>query len=94
MNFRAEVYAEAKNHALAVEWIKKVEATSSLKDLINPKSITGKDFSDHEELDLMMAADLNWCHDKQTHFQKRIRVKEQKARQGNRVLKLLHRAED
>ena len=35
-----------------------IEATSSLKDLINPKSITGKDFSDYEELYLMMAAEL------------------------------------
>ena len=40
-----------------------IEATSSLKDLINPKSITGKDFSDCEELDLMMAAELKWCYD-------------------------------
>ena len=31
-----------------------IEATSSLKDLINPKSITRKDFSGFEELDLMM----------------------------------------
>ena len=37
-----------------------IEATSSLKDLINPKSITGNDFSDCEELDLMMAAELTW----------------------------------
>ena len=40
-----------------------IEATSSLKDLINPKSITGKDVSDYEELDLMMAADLKWYYD-------------------------------
>ena len=35
-----------------------IEATSSLKDLINPKSIAGKDFSDYEELDLTMAAEI------------------------------------
>ena len=58
MNFRAEIYAEGKNLALVLQWIKKIEAASSLKDLINPKSITGKDFSDDEELDLMMAAEL------------------------------------
>ena len=40
-----------------------IEATSSLKDLINPKSITEKHFSDCEELDLMMAAELKWCYD-------------------------------
>ena len=37
-----------------------IEAICSLKDLINSKSITGKDFSDYEELDLMMAAELKW----------------------------------
>ena len=63
MNFRAEVDAEAKNLALVLQWIKIIEATSSLKDLINPKSITGKDFSDDGELDLMMAGDLKRSYD-------------------------------
>ena len=58
VNFQVEVCAKAKNLALALQWIKKIEATSSLKDLINTKSITGEDFSDYEELDLMMAAEL------------------------------------
>ena len=40
-----------------------IEASSSLKDFINLKSITGRDFSDYEELDLMMAAELKWCYD-------------------------------
>ena len=40
-----------------------IEATSSLKDIINPKSITKKDFSDCEELYLMMGAELKWCYD-------------------------------
>ena len=40
-----------------------IEATSSLKDLINPKSITGQDSSDDEELDFMMAAELKRCYD-------------------------------
>ena len=47
------------------------QAAKSLKDLINPKSITVKDFSDYEELDLMMAADLRRCYDKYPYFQKR-----------------------
>ena len=63
VNFQVEVCAKAKNLALVLQWIKKIEATSSLKDLVNPKSITGKDFSDYEELDLMMAAELTWCSD-------------------------------
>ena len=41
----------------------RVEATSSPKDLTNPKSITRKDFSDYKELDLMMAAKVKWCYD-------------------------------
>ena len=63
LHFRAEVCAKAKNPALALQWIKEIEATSSLKDVINPKSITEKDFLDFEELDLMMAAELKWCYD-------------------------------
>ena len=30
---------------------------------INPKSVARKDFSDNEELDLMVAAELTWCFD-------------------------------
>ena len=51
-----------ESHA-RIAWIKEVDAAKSLKDLINPKSITGKDFSDFEELDLMMATELKWCYD-------------------------------
>ena len=40
-----------------------IEETDSLKDFINPKSTTGKDFSDYEELDLVMAAELKWCYE-------------------------------
>ena len=57
MNFHVEVCAEANNLALVLQWIKRS------KDLINPKSITGKDISDYEELDLMMEAELKWCYD-------------------------------
>ena len=84
VNFRAEICPKAKNLALALQWIKEIEAASSLKDLINPKSITGKDFSDCEELDLTMAAELERCSDKYPHFQKRIRVEEQRAQEDNR----------
>ena len=87
MNIRAEVFAEAKNLALVLQWIKKIEAASSLEDLVNPKSITGKDFYDYEELDLMMAAELKWCYDRYSYFQKRIRVKEQRAQKDNRFLR-------
>ena len=49
--------SEESRARIAVD--QEIEATSSLKDLINPKSITGKDFSDYyEELDLVMVAEL------------------------------------
>ena len=85
VNFRAEVCA--KNLALALQWIKEILAASSLKDLINPKSITGQNFPACEELDLMMVANLKRCYDKHPHFQRRIRVKEQRARKDNRFLR-------
>ena len=56
VNFRTEVCSRAKNHTLALQWIKEIETAKSLEALITPKSITGKDFPDYEELDLMMAA--------------------------------------
>ena len=52
--------------------------------LITTKSITGKDFTDFEELDLMMASALKRCHEKQTHFRKKISVEEQRAQKDNR----------
>ena len=63
------------------------EKAKSLDDLITPKSITGQDFLDHEELDLMMASALKRCYDKQTHFRKKISVEEQRAHKDNRFLR-------
>ena len=54
VNFRTEVCSKAKNPTRALQWIKEVEAAKSLDDLITPKSTTGQDFLDDEELDLMM----------------------------------------
>ena len=87
VNFPTEVYWKAKNPTLALQWIKETEAAKSLDDLITPKSITGKDFVDHEELALMMAAALKRCYDKQTHFRKKISVEEQRAQKDNRFLR-------
>ena len=70
-----------------VSWIKEIEAAKSLKDLINPKSITGKDFPDYEELDLMMASALKRCYSKQTHIRKKISVEEQRTHKDNRFLR-------
>ena len=60
-----------------MQWIKEIEAAKSLDDLNTPKSITGKDFHDYEELDLMMALAMKRCYDKQTHFRKKISVEEE-----------------
>ena len=68
VNFRTEVCSKAKNPMLALQLIEEIEAAKSLDDLATPKSITGKDFPDYEELDLMMAAALKRCYDKHTHF--------------------------
>ena len=87
VNFRTEVRSKAKNPTRALQWIKEIEAAKSLDDLITPKSITGKDFPDTEELDLMMASALKRCYDKQTHFRKKISVEEQRAQKDNRFLR-------
>ena len=71
VNFRTEVCSKAKNPTRALQWIKEIEAAKSLDDLITPKSITGKDFPDYEELDLMMASALKRCYDEQIHFRKK-----------------------
>ena len=51
----------------------------------------GKDFSDYEELDLMMAAELKWCFDI-VHLIYEITERRAVTRQKGE--KLLHRAED
>ena len=48
--------------------------------------LTGNDFPDYEELDLMMAAALKRCYDMHTHFRKKISVEEQRAQKDNRFL--------
>ena len=87
VNFQTEVCSKAKNPTLAFQWVKEIETAKPLEDLITPKSITGKDFPDYEELDLMMAAALKRCYDKHTHFRMRIRVEEQRAQKDNRFLR-------
>ena len=87
MNFLSEVCAKAKNPTQALQWIKEIETAKSLDDLITPKSITGKNFSDYEELDLMMATALKKCYDEHTHFRKKISVQKQRAQKNDRFLK-------
>ena len=65
VNFRTEVCSKAKNPIRALQWIKEIEAAKSLDDFITPKSTTGKDFTDYEELE---ASALKRFYDKQTQF--------------------------
>ena len=54
--------SEESRARIAVD--QETEATSSLKVLINPKSITGKDFSDYEEFCIWWwRAELKRCYD-------------------------------
>ena len=87
VNFRTEVCSKAKNPTRTLQWNKEIEAAKSLDDLISPKSTSGKDFPDYEELDLMMASALKRCYDKQTRFRKKISVEEQWAQKDNRFLR-------
>ena len=87
VNFLTEVCSKAKNPTLALQWIKEIETAKFMEDLITPKSIKGKDFPHYEELVLMMAAALQRCYDKHTHFRKRISVEEQRAQKDNRFLR-------
>ena len=82
VNFRTEVCSKAKNPMLALQWIKEIEVAKSLEDLITLRSITGKDFSDYEELDVMMAASLKRCYDKHTHFPKEIHCRRAESSKG------------
>ena len=90
VTFRTEVCSKAKNPRLAMQWIKKIETAKSIDDLISPKSITGKDFPDHDELDMMMASALKKCYDKQTHFRKKVSIEEPRAQKKDRFLRERH----
>ena len=59
VNFRTEIFEKAKNLALVLLWVKKIKVVRSLKDLINPKSTTGENVSDYEELDLWWRSDAS-----------------------------------
>ena len=91
VNFQTEVCAKAKNLALVLQWIKKIEATISLKEPFNPKSISRKDFVDNEEMDLMMAAELKWCYDIAYLM---YEITERRAMTKQKGEKLSHREED
>ena len=63
VNFRTEVCSKAKHPTRALQWVKEIEAAISLDDLITPKSITGQDFPDYEELDLIWRQHWKRCYE-------------------------------
>ena len=64
-----EVCSKAKNHCLAMIWIKEVETAKSIDDLTTTRSIVGRtDFPDYDELGAMMASALRKLYDRHTHF--------------------------
>ena len=63
VHYQVEVCAKNEESRARITVAQEIEGTSSLKDLVDPESITRKDFSDYEELNLMMAAELKWCYD-------------------------------
>ena len=69
-----------------------IEATSSLKDLINPKSITGSDFSDYEEFCIWWWRQ-NW-NGATILLIWSTKLPSVEPWQDNKGEKLLHRAED
>ena len=87
VNFRTDVCSKAKKPRLTLQWIKEIETAESLDDLITPKSITGNNFPDFEELDLMMAAALKKCYDKHTHCRTKISVEQQRVQKDDRFLR-------
>ena len=71
-----------------MQWIKEIETTKSIDDLVTPRSYLGRtDFPDHDTLDAMMASALRKLFDKQTHFRKRVIVDEQRAQNNDRFLR-------
>ena len=85
VNFRTEVCSMAKKPMLALQWIKEIEVAKSLDDLITPKPITGRNFPDYEELDLMMAAASKRCYDKQTPFREKNQCRGAESSKGQPI---------
>ena len=65
--------------------------SNQLAEDLNPKSILVKDFSDCEELDLMMAAVLKWSYDIAYLF---YEITERRAVARQKGEKLVHRAQE
>ena len=69
-------------------WIRIVEIAKSIDALMTSRSITEqRDFPDYDMLDAMIASALTKLLNTQTHFRKRVSVKEQRAHKHDRFFR-------
>ena len=86
LNFRTEVFMRTADPQVTMLWIKEVEVSKSIDELVTSRSITGQhDFPDFEMLDAMIASALKQLINTQSTFRKRVSVEEQRAQ--NRFLR-------
>ena len=67
-NFKTEVYQQI---FITMQWIKEVEITKSIDDLMTSQSVTERgDFTDFDMLDAMIASALKRLLDNHVHIRK------------------------
>ena len=87
INIKTPVCAKSALPHITMHWIREVEISESMNDLLTSRSITGRqDFTDYDMLDAMIASVLKelFTH---VHFRKRVRVKGQRAQKDERFLR-------
>ena len=87
INIKTPVCAKSALPHITMHWIREVDISESMNDLVTSRSITGRqDFTDYDMLDAMIASVLKelLTH---VHFRKRVSVKEQRAQKDERVLR-------
>ena len=86
IRFKTEVCTCSQFPTEAMQWIKEVEVVDSLDELISSSSIRGISMPNFEVLDARIASALNKIiHN--SHFKRRISLKEQKAQKQDRFFR-------
>ena len=71
LNFRTEVFMRTADPQVTMLWIKEVEVSKSIDELVTSRSITGQhDFPDFEMLDAMIASALKQLINTQSTFRR------------------------
>ena len=79
-NFRTEVCPRTDDPQIIMHWIKEVQITKSIDELVTSRSIVERtDFPDFDMLDAMITSALKKLLNTQVHFRKRVSVEEQRA---------------